>query len=96
MAVNKREQAKAEAAAQASTVASTQFNSNTRKSLLDWSEKVGVRQSAVGNTADETLAKVQASKAYWEREATEALPADLLARCRNLHELCAFWAHIGM
>ena len=43
-----------------------------RKALLDWSEKVGVRQSAVGNTADETLATVERSKKYWEKEATEA------------------------
>ena len=86
--------AKAAAAAKAANKNSN-VDPNTRKLLLDWSESVGVRQSAVGSTTDETLAKIQAAKAYWEREATEALPADLLAKCRNLHELCAFWAHIG-
>lgn len=63
--------------------------------LLDWSETVGVRQSAIGAEAKNTLEKIRQSKIYWEKDATEALPQDLLNRCRNNHELCSFWAHIG-
>ena len=66
-----------------------------QKLLLDWSESVGVRQSAIGAEAMATLARIKASKFYWEQEATEALPVDLLDRCRNQNALCSFWAHLG-
>jgi len=94
LAKNGKERKTKEAAAKTSE-ADSKFDRATKKKLLDWSESVGVRQSAVGNSADVTLATIQKAKNYWEREATEALPEDLLARCRNLHELCAFWAEIG-
>jgi len=63
--------------------------------ILDWSESVGVRQTAIGSEAVATFERIKQSKAYWEQEATEALPADLLAKCRNQHELCSFWALLG-
>ncbi|CAB9526682.1 Probable prolyl 4-hydroxylase [Seminavis robusta] len=66
-----------------------------KEQLLDWSEEVGVRQSAVGTETESTLARVLASKKYWEGEAAEALPSDLIAKCRNLHGLCSFWAYLG-
>jgi hypothetical protein len=66
-----------------------------RDRLLEWSELVGVRQTATGSDVEATLDKIQQSKDYWERDATEALPADLMAKCRNLNELCTFWAQIG-
>jgi len=68
---------------------------STTTGLLDWSENVGVRQTAIGSEKIATLQKIQASKHYWESEAAESLPKDLLDRCRNQNELCSFWAYLG-
>ena len=62
--------------------------SRPEKLILDWTETVGVRQTAVGSEKQATIEKIKASKVYWENEATEALPQDLLDRCRNQNELC--------
>lgn len=63
--------------------------------ILDWTETVGIRQTATGSEKQQTIDKIKASKLYWEKEATEALPADLLDKCRNQNELCSFWAVLG-
>lgn len=70
--------------------------SRPEKIILDWTESVGVRQTAIGSEKQATIEKIKASKRYWEKEATEALPVDLLNRCRNQNELCSFWAVLGM
>ena len=70
-------------------------NDEKKERLLEWSEAVGVRQSAIGADGEATLDKIERSKVYWEGEAIKALPVDLVAKCRNLHELCSFWAHLG-
>lgn len=93
----KAEEAAAVKAAEAAEEAagSSTIDAATKQRLLDWSETVGVRQNVAGTSSHQTFVKIQKAKNYWEKDATEALPADLLARCRNLHELCAFWAEIG-
>ena len=38
------------------------------EALLDWTSTIGIRQSAVGSDANRTLAKIQATKDYWEQQ----------------------------
>lgn len=61
---------------------------------VDATEDFGEIQRVSGDEAAVTLDIVRLSVDYMQKEATE-LPDDVLSKCLNRNELCAFWASLG-
>ena len=72
--------------------------------LLDWTATVGIRQSAVGANAKNTMNVIRATKIYWEHQQQQELnngdaeshaTHTVLDTCWNREPLCSFWAFLG-
>lgn len=55
------------------------------------SKTFGEAQTADGNKAEETLARIESTIAYMESEEVRKLSHKVRSGCRNRHELCSFW-----
>jgi len=63
--------------------------------ILDASEAFGTRQKAEGSSAKETLKIIEETAVYLRSDQAKNLDPNILKDCKNRHELCSFWAHIG-
>uniref|UniRef100_A0A7R9W675 ShKT domain-containing protein n=2 Tax=Pseudictyota dubia TaxID=2749911 RepID=A0A7R9W675_9STRA len=56
----------------------------------------GVEQNAEGDTADQVLKLIESTKRYFQNEVLVKPEYESVRdECKNRHELCSFWAHIG-
>jgi len=68
---------------------------NKTQELVNWTTTIGIRQIAHGDDAQQTLAVIQATKEYWEQNATLSLPENVTDKCLNHEPLCSFWASLN-
>ena len=68
---------------------------DTHDSLTEASVQFGVKQTAQGTRAEDTLQRLASTLKYMNSESVLALPANIQTECKNRHEMCTFWQVLG-